>query len=156
MLPPSAQSGRARGGGPRDGLLVHCALVMAGLPALGNHGGALTCWGIVRGLLDVCDQVTVVSLFDWSASNPYLSHAESNRRALSCLGVNLETVEFGAELFAHSATGRRRWAASKALQMLSAPAATNMATLYPFARLRPAVTTTLERLAPDVVFCYHF
>ena len=129
---------------------------MAGLPALGNHGGALTCWGIVRGLLDVCDQVTVVSLFDWSASNPYLSHAESNRRALSCLGVNLETVEFGAELFARPATGRQLWAASKALQMLSAPAGTNLATLYPFARLRPAVTTTLERLAPDVVFCYHF
>src|SRR2546430_581010 len=125
MLPPSARSGRARGSGPRDGPLVHCAIVMAGLPAPGNHGGALTCWGIVRGLLDVCDQVTVVSLFDRSASNPYLSHVESNRRALSCLGVNLETVEFGAELFARPATGRQLWAASKALHMLSAPAGTN-------------------------------
>src|SRR3989442_2708802 len=152
MRPPSARPRRARDGGPRDRLLMHCALVMTGVPALGNHGGALTCWGIVRGLLDVCDQVTVVSLFDRSASNPYLSHAESNRRALSCLGVNLETVEFGAELFARPATGRQLWAASKALQMLSAPAGTNLATLYPFARLRPAVTTTLERLAPDVVF----
>jgi Glycosyl transferases group 1 len=135
---------------------MHCAVAMAGLPAPGNHGGALTCWGIVRGLRDAGHRVSVVSLFDRRASNPYLADEDQNQRALAALGVGLETIEFGAELFDRAIAPHWRRTARHALSLLGAVDAATLDALYPFGRLRPAVTEALERLAPEVVFCYHF
>jgi hypothetical protein len=138
---------------------MHFGVLMAGLPSLGNHGGALTCWAVISEMVAQGHKVTVISLYDTSSTNPYLSSRVANAKGLVEMGVNLEYIEYQyADLITRppmtgfsivDKIGRR----IKMLRELFNP---TIEEYVPWYRLRPQVKEILDRIKPDAIFCYHF
>lgn len=129
---------------------MHCAFVTCGLPGPAYHGGAVTCWAIIRALRAAGHQVTLVSLFDTSANNPYLESRHAQRRILEALGVAVVFVDHNYDQLrvqTAAATSQSYW------QKLQRPL---IERFLPWAYLRPGVDSALAAIHPDVVFCYHF
>ncbi|MDR4473445.1 MAG: hypothetical protein MRJ92_12650 [Nitrospira sp.] len=73
---------------------MRVAFIVQGLPGEGYHGGALTCWAIVRALIRSGHQVCVISLFDVTSDNPYLASRERQEAALRGEGAEVVVVEY--------------------------------------------------------------
>jgi glycosyltransferase involved in cell wall biosynthesis len=123
---------------------MRVAFVTCGLPGAGYHGGAVTCASCINELVRRGHEVTVVSLFDVSAENPYLSSRDDQVAELEAAGVRVECIEY--ESPALRTAGFRRYA----------DIAPVSASMFPWRRTRDQVRRRLNELQPDVVFCYHF
>src|SRR4030065_2176213 len=73
---------------------MRSVILMSGLPSRGNHGGAITCWGVTERLRQEGHDVTVVSMYDAGVENPYLEFRDSNLAQLRDLGIRVETIPY--------------------------------------------------------------
>ena len=125
---------------------MHFVLAIAGLPAYGNHGGAQTCMGIVRAMRSAGHNVTVVSLFETSSSNPYREHRQQNEQYLRNNNVNVVYIEHDYhQLKSQLGNG----ISNQSIDSL-------IATAYPWALLQSRVSAVMGDIQADAVFCYHF
>lgn len=134
---------------------MRVGFIVQGLPGEGYHGGALTCWAIVRALIRSGHQVCVISLFDVTGDNPYLASRERQEAALRGEGVEVVVVEYDmASLLGPRGGGPtaklRRWFGrlrddSKGL-----------AYVMPWVALAEKVRTAMGPRPFDASLCYHF
>ena len=121
------------------------AVVAAGVPNPTSGGGALTCWSIIRALLDRKHTVGVCVIDDLTASASSQTQGEMLTQ-LSDLNVSILRV-------ASQTPGLRSMSGlAKAAVALSDPFYFS----YPTARLAREVEQHLGRLSPDAIFIYHF
>lgn len=125
---------------------------MCGLPGPGYHGGAVTCWAIIRAMVARGHDVTLLSLYDNSSANPYLVAREDQLRLLSGLGVRVELLEYAGEPSAGRPDGKSSWRRLKTVFDVRR----SIATYFPWARLAPALEERLAAVGPGAIFCYHF
>ncbi len=116
------------------------ALITCGLPGAGYHGGAVTCWVVLKAMLARGHRVTVLSLFDNSDANPYLDSRKAQAEAISKSGAGVEFIDYN----------HRRLTKKNAIGSLG------LEKFFPWARLRPKVQSRLADINPEAVFCYHF
>ena len=125
---------------------MRSVILMSGLPSRGNHGGAITCWGVTERLRKEGHDVTVVSMYDAGVGNPYLEFRDSNLAQLHDLGVRVETIPY-ADREIRSGSRSRRLAGMLLGELRS---------YYPWAALKRSVGDALTNIRPDAVFAYHF
>jgi hypothetical protein len=134
---------------------VRVGFIVQGLPGEGYHGGALTCWSVVRELIRSGHQVCVISLFDVTEGNPYLKSRGQQEAALRREGAEVVVIEYAMEAL----TGARshdplakfgRWIG----RICSAP--DGLAYLMPWVKLAEEVRRALAGREFDGFLCYHF
>ncbi len=123
-------------------------LATAGLPSYGNHGGAQTCMGIVKGLVNSGHNVSVLSLFDISLTNPYLEHRRDNEQALENLGVDIIYVEYNESEFINITRNK--------ISLLKNALIPNMGDMYPWSKYYKKVDDAIKNIDVDAILCYHF
>lgn len=124
------------------------AFVQCGLPGPAYHGGAVTCWAILRAMLAEGHQVNLISLFDTSPANPYLESREKQTEITRQLGVQVCFIEYQhAELSPPQTTLWKR---------VSTYCPPSLPKLFPWAKLQPRVERALSEARPDAIFVYHF
>ncbi|MEX5216603.1 MAG: glycosyltransferase family 4 protein [Nitrospira sp.] len=131
------------------GFIVH------GLPGAGYHGGALTCWSVVRALVKSGHQVRVVSLFDVSDGNPYLASRGQQEEALRREGAEVVVIEYEMNRLAGSGGGSLagkigRWAGRLFDR------SQGLAYAMPWVKLSERVRAAFAERNCDVFLCYHF
>jgi len=132
----------------------HLVLLTCGLPGPAYHGGAVTCWAIVKAMLARGHRVTVLSLFDVSASNPYLESKDIQTKGLHDIGAEVEFVEHDyAKLITPDNHGGFLSKTAGRIRSISSP---DIARYFPWAKLKPLVREKLKALRPDAIFAYHF
>ncbi|WP_447602347.1 glycosyltransferase family 4 protein [Nitrospira sp. Nam80] len=129
--------------------------IVQGLPGAGYHGGALTCWSVIRALVKSGHRVCVVSLFDITEGNPYLASRGRQEEALRREGVEVVIIEYEMKRLIGSSDGSfvgkiGRWAGrlydkSKGL-----------AYMMPWVKLSERVRAAFAERTCDVFLCYHF
>jgi glycosyltransferase involved in cell wall biosynthesis len=112
---------------------MHVALVTHGLPQEHSNGGPMTCWAVMRTLLDRGHTVTVLVL--GSPEDAFLT--DERKAAVTATGAALRMVEL--------AGARPARAAGAVSRVFGAQVAA-----------RPQVEAILTELAPDVAFVYHW
>lgn len=122
---------------------MRVALVTHALPQPSSNGGPMTCWAIIKTLIERGHHVTVFSLLD--PTDPFSTPAR--QAVLTSLGVTLVPVPVSG--YVGDLMGRRL---NKWLQLLRP----QVATFYPSAALAPRMQQLLEREEPDVIFAYHY
>lgn len=127
---------------------MNIAFVACGLPGPAYHGGAVTCWAILRAMAGEGHQVNLISLFDTSPANPYLSSRDVQGEAIRALGIPIHFVEYRHDTLAPSAQtfGQR----------LATYCPPTMAKLFPWSKLASSVESILRDIKPDAIFVYHF
>lgn len=127
---------------------MHFALILIGLPGPGYHGGAMTCWAILKQMLDRGHRSTVISLFDVSSGNQYLESREEQTRQIEALGADVIFVEYD-----HRALVRRKGSSleSKVNILLGR----DMESVFPWSALRDRTDSVLKSVRPDAAFIYH-
>lgn len=127
---------------------MNIAFVACGLPGPAYHGGAVTCWAILRAMVAEGHRVSYVSLFDTSQANPYLSSRDVQAEAIRELGVPIHFVEYRHDLLVP--------ADQTFQQRLATYCPPTMAKLFPWSTLVSRVDGILGNISPDAVFVYHF
>ncbi len=116
-------------------------LITAGLPGRSYHGGAITCWSIIKAMIKRRHKVSVLSLFDDNPrTNPYIESRENEPQTLSHMGVDLHFIEYDQE----------------ALYNASSETTSTMIHFFPWAILQGEVQKKIDEIKPDAIFCYHF
>lgn len=110
------------------------ALVVHGLPHPSAHGGAMTCWALLKELLGRGHDVAVVTL---AYPDDELTRSEEGQALVRDTGATLTLVSLAPEDLA-TAQG------------------SELAVAFPTLRLVPRVHGILEGLRPDAVFVYHW
>jgi glycosyltransferase involved in cell wall biosynthesis len=118
---------------------MNLLFITYGLPGAAYHGGAITCWSIIKTMLARGHKVTILSLFDNSFLNPYLESREVQTKALYEIGAKVEFIEHKYD--------KLKWRNLFPLRAES---------LFPCAALKSQVRQRLKRIEPDAIFCYHF
>lgn len=131
---------------------VELVLAMAGLPSYGNHGGAQTCMGLIKGMLACNYKVTVLSLYDNNKENPYFKYKEANENSLKALGVNTIYINYD-QINMYPEKNKQKM---KTFGYLRNKLFGNMVDSYPWVTLKSKTEKVLKRTNPDVIFCYHF
>lgn len=130
-------------------------LLCVGLPGPGYHGGAVTCWAIVRAMLARGHEVTVASLYDRSPNNPYLEARAEQIRALEEIGAGVRMVEYDGT--SPPIGLEKREGGYRALcRKMAAIFNPRVKDFFTWAALRSQVRRVLEGERPDAIFCYHF
>lgn len=133
------------------------ALITLGLPGAGYHGGAVTCWAIVKQMLANGHDVTVLSLFDNFESNPYLASRDEQTAALKGIGAGVEFVDFNyKELVSTNYSRSKLGIVSKPVKWLGTLVDPQVKRFFPWANLASKVENKLSMIQPDAIFCYHF
>jgi len=134
---------------------VVVGFIVQGLPGAGYHGGALTCWSVIRTLVKSGHQVCVISLFDVTEGNPYLVSRGQQEEALRREGVEVVVIEYEMNRLVCSSAGSLlakigRWAD----RLYDTP--TGVAYVMPWVKLTDKVRAALAERTCDVFLCYHF
>lgn len=130
---------------------MNLMIITSGLPGPAYHGGAVTCWAIVKAMLSRGHRVTVLSLFDNSDLNPYLASKDIQIKALYEIGAEAEFIDYDhRELLKHGKSN------SKFLSRVSNFLNPEMEKYFLWTKLKHQVERKLERIKPDAIFCYHF
>jgi len=127
---------------------MRIAFVNSGLPGPGFHGGAMTCWAVIKSMISRSHDVTLISLFDTSDLNPYLASKESQLKELSDAGCKVEFIYYDYRMFKNKVQ-----APGNLLKNLFNP---GIEILLPWERLASEVEEKLHKIKPDAIFCYHF
>ena len=134
---------------------MRVGFIVQGLPGEGYHGGALTCWSVVRELIRSGHQVCVISLFDVTEGNPYLKSRDQQQAALLREGAEVVVIDYAMEALTGACSHdplaklsrwiRRVWRAPDGL-----------AYLMPWVKLAEDVRRALAGREFDGFLCYHF
>ena len=134
---------------------MRVGFIVQGLPGEGYHGGALTCWAIVRALLRSGHQVCVISLFDITDENPYLKSRAQQEAALRREGAEVVILEYEmASLIERGDKSPiakiKRWIG----RVFKESSGTDY--LMPWGQLSGRVLALLSGRRFDAFLCYHF
>lgn len=120
---------------------MRVALVAHALPQPSSNGGPMTCWTILRELLDQGHDVTAVALH--YPNDPF--HSAEREDALRAEGAEVVSVPVGPEAQLDSPAG--------AVPLRGRPP---LERVFPALRLRTRVGDALEEARPDAVLVYHW
>ena len=127
-------------GEPR-GRLMRVALVAHALPQPSSNGGPMTCWTILRELLDLGHEAAVVALR--YPDDPFASaEREDDLRAE---GAEVVTIPVAPEAQLESPAGT--------VPLRNRP---SLERVFPAVRLRPVVEEALDDARPDAILLYHW
>jgi glycosyltransferase involved in cell wall biosynthesis len=126
---------------------MHIAFVVGGLPGPAYHGGAVTCWAIIKTAINQGHKLTIVSLFDNSSSNPYLASKEQQIKILHDIGAGVEIMDFESKNLKRDKSFAEK---------ICARFYPKLEDIFSFANLQNEGETRLKKINPDVIFCYHF
>jgi glycosyltransferase involved in cell wall biosynthesis len=134
---------------------VRVGFIVQGLPGEGYHGGALTCWAIVRALIRAGHEVSVISLFDTTDANPYVKYRERQEAALRREGAEVLVLEYE---MASLTASRDRSCIAKLKRWAGRICNTSKGTEYlmPWHQLSGRVRNVLDGRTFDAFLCYHF
>ncbi len=124
------------------------AFVQCGLPGPAYHGGAVTCWAVLRAMLSEGHRVTLISLFDTSTANPYLESRATQTALARELGADVRFIEYDHFKISPSP--------SSLFQRVTTYLPPRLENLFPWARLRNRLEGLLSETRPDAIFVYHF
>jgi len=133
---------------------MNLCLITNGLPGPAYHGGAVTCWAIVKAMLAREHRVTVLSLFDTSEFNPYLESKDIQTKALYDIGAHVEFVKYNYKELINKNNSTN--IVSKAVRRLYRLLNPEIGRFFPWAKLSSQVHDKLEKIRPDAIFVYHF
>ncbi len=119
-------------------------VALAGLPSLGNHGGAQTCYGIIQSLKNKYD-VHVISLYEYS--NQYKKDKKKNEEYLKKLNINVTYINIEKDL------KKNFFQKFIILKDFFFPKLENY---YKWAKYEHKMETILEKINPKLVICYHY
>lgn len=119
------------------------ALVTHSLPQPSSNGGPMTCWAIIKSLLEREHQVTVFSLVE--PSDPF--NTPERRAVLSGLGV--KTVQLPIR-------GYGAFGPNRGLEKLRQFLWPQMSVFHPSVALIPEMKALLQQEKVDAVFLYHY
>ena len=128
--------------------------ITCGLPGAGYHGGAVTCWAIIKMMLKLNHKVIVFSLFDESQNNPYLESKELQIKELKDIGAEVEIINYNAD----NISGKNKFPKNPlfSLKFLANSVIPRFEVIFPWFKLRNQVKDKIKQLSPDKIFCYHF
>ncbi len=134
---------------------MRVGFIVQGLPGEGYHGGALTCWSIVRALTRSGHQVCVISLFDVTGNNPYLHSRAQQEAAIRREGAEVLVVEYEMASLVGPRDGGLlakigRWIGRVGNRHKG------VAYLMPWVKLAEKVRAALKGREFDGFLCYHF
>lgn len=119
---------------------------MVGLPGNAYHGGAVTCWAIIRAMVSQGHQVSLLSMYDTSEHNPYLKYRSEQEEEINTIGVSIHYVEYEY----------KNILAPKAHIENLFNIDTSIKYLWPWAHLSSGIEKEIRKLKPDFIFMYHF
>ena len=125
---------------------MHICFFAVGLPGSSYHGGAVTCWAIIREMVNRGHKVTILSLYDISNHNPYLKHRKEQEEEISSIGVDIEYIEYEYEKIKSNH--------SKFENLISIEKSIKY--LWPWANLSENAENIINKINPDFIFMYHF
>ncbi len=132
---------------------MNIAFITCGLPGPAYHGGAVTCWALLKTMLACGHRVTLISLFDDSPDNPYLDSKEKQRQEIKTVGADLELINF----FKKDLILTKHFSGIKGIsQRISRIYKPNLQQEFYWAGLAPRVDSLLQKKQPQAIFCYHF
>jgi len=134
---------------------VRVGFIVQGLPGEGYHGGALTCWAVVRALIRSGHQVCVISLFDVTSDNPYLASRERQEAALRREGAEVVVVEYEMASLLGARSGGPVAKLGRWFGRLS-DGSKGLAYVMPWVALAGKVRAAMGTRAFDAYLCYHF
>ncbi|MFH0886772.1 MAG: glycosyltransferase family 4 protein [bacterium] len=132
---------------------MNIAFIVCGLPGIGYHGGAMTCWSIIQAMRGRGHAVCVVSLFDTSDRNPYRDFKQAQANALKEAGVEVRFIDHDSRLLRRRLEGNGLSRVIKGLSLFFSP---TVEKFFYWACLSSEVARVLEDIKPDAIFCYHF
>jgi hypothetical protein len=125
---------------------MRLTLCTCGLPGPAYHGGAVTCWAIVRAAVSMGHRISVLSLFDTSSANPYLNSRQEQHDLHTKLGVSVKFVEFDLARLKRPYT---RGSIARTVSPLAEE-------LTPLSLIRNEAEKRLAETNPEATFVYHF
>lgn len=134
---------------------MRVAFIVQGLPGEGYHGGALTCWAIVRALIRSGHQVCVISLFDVTSDNPYLASRERQEAALRGEGAEVVVVEYDMASLLGPRGGGATAKLGRWFGRLS-DGSKGLAYVMPWVALAEKIRVAMGTRPFDAHLCYHF
>jgi len=133
---------------------MNLLLVTCGLPGPAYHGGAVTCWSIIKTMLSRGHRVTVLSFFDMSDLNPYLDSKDMQVKALQEIGASVKFIYYNhREFVTHKRLTNFFSKITRRIYNFLTPA---MDTLFPWANLKLQTQEAVKNIRFDAIFCYHF
>jgi hypothetical protein len=119
-------------------------LALAGLPSIGNHGGAQTCYGILEALRKQYD-IHVISLYE--KSNQYLKDKKKNEEQLKKLNIKISYIEIESD--------SKKSFIEKffILKDLFYP---NLENYYKWSKYKNKISLILSKINPKFIICYHY
>ncbi len=120
---------------------MHIAVVSYEVPYPGQHGGAMTCWGVLACLLHDGHRVTVVLLDE---TNPFEARHERAQQIERLVREPVTVVRVRADLQPR----RRNW--------LNAFINPTLEDFYPSVALAADMQQLMNDLQPDAIFAYDF
>jgi glycosyltransferase involved in cell wall biosynthesis len=126
---------------------------LAGLPGDSYHGGAVTCWAILKQLLKEGHEVEILSLYDISKNNPYINYRDKQFQEISKLGVPINFIEYDSiNLF------KQQYKENKTLQKIKlfCNLYKRIEYILPYVKLTNKVEDFFKDNSYDKLFCYHY
>lgn len=134
---------------------MRVGFIVQGLPGEGYHGGALTCWAIVRALIRSGHQVCVISLFDVTKDNPYLASRGQQEAALRREGAEVVVVEYQMDALIGARGGGPVAKLGRWFERLC-NGSSGLAYVMPWVGLAEQVRKAIGTRKFDAFLCYHF
>jgi len=130
--------------------------LMAGLPSKGNHGGALTCLGIIHEMRRRGHNVDVISMYDDSENNNYLSSIKANEQLLIDLDIGIHYVSYNGLEVKLPRVEEPQGKLNKLKFILKQMNHPRVAEHSIFCQFAVQVMHHIETIQPDIIFGYHF
>ena len=118
---------------------------LAGLPGSSYHGGAVTCWAILREMINEGHEVEILSLYDESDFNPYLKYRSNQENEIKELGVKINYINCNIPELSMLKNKLGLFFFKNRLEFS-----------IPWAKLGSSVKDFFEKNKFDGIFCYHF
>ena len=118
---------------------------LAGLPGSSYHGGAVTCWAILREMINEGHEVEILSLYDESDFNPYLKYRSNQENEIKELGVKINYINCDIKELSSLKNKLGLFFLKNRLEFS-----------IPWAKLGLSVKDFFEKNKFDGIFCYHF
>ena len=119
-------------------------LALAGLPSLGNHGGAQTCYGIIKALREQYD-IHIISLYE--KSNQYLKDKKKNQELLKKLNIKISYIKIEKD-------SKKNFI--QKLFILKDFFYPNLENFYKWSKYRNKISSVLSKINPKFIICYHY
>lgn len=111
----------------------------------------MTCWAIAKGALEAGHRVTVVSL-----AYPRDSFFNTPERQAAVLDLGADLIMVGVTAPHEPSTQRSAFSSHKISLGLRRLIQTDIGSFLPTVNLVPRMKATIERIAPDALFVYHW